>query len=267
MDLNTQQIVLLCLLVSFVTSITTGITVISLMQQAPEPVTQTINRVIERTVESVTQQPVEDIKNLISQRPNPSKEVVTVVVNQEDQSINSVAKNENSVARIYLNNKTEDFVTMGIVLNQAGDVLVDKRMIDRRVTYLGSFGQGKFPVKYFTGSETADFVVLKIQDENPNKFTPAIFGDSNTLKLAQSVISLSGSKQTSVTTGEIETLSKTPEGILTTINTSVDAQNVLTGSILLNLQGDVIGFRTSTNEDKTIFMPINTLKSQITPSP
>lgn len=268
MNLNTQQIVLLCLLVSFVTSIATGITVISLMQQTPETVTQTINRVIERTVETVTQQPVQDIKNLISQKPStsPSKEVVTVVVNQEDQSINAVAKNENGVARIFLNNKTEDFVTMGMVVNQAGDILVDKRMVDRRTTYIGSFGQGKFPVKYSTGSETNDFIVLKIQGENPNKFTPATFGDSNNLKLAQSVISLSGLRQTSVTTGEIESLSKDAQGALVSINTSVNSQNVLTGSILLNLQGDVVGFRTSVSEDRTIFMPINVLKTQITPA-
>ena len=89
MNLNTQQIVLLCLLVSFVTSIATGITVVSLMQQVPEPVTQTINRVIEKTVETVAQTPVEDIKNIIS-RPNNPKEVVTVVVNQEDQSIKTI---------------------------------------------------------------------------------------------------------------------------------------------------------------------------------
>lgn len=267
MNLNTQQIVLLCLLVSFVTSISTGITVVSLMQQTPEPVTQTINRVIERTVETVTQQPVEDIKNIISQKPSePKKEVVTVVVNQEDQSINAVSKNENSVARIFINNKSEDFVTMGMILNQAGDILVDKRMVDKRTTYLASFEQGKFPVKFSSGSETNDFVILKIQGDNPNTFTPATWGDSGGLKLAQSVISLSGSRQTSIATGEIESLNKDTEGNLTFINTSVSAQNVLTGSILLNLQGDVIGFRTAIFEDKTLFIPVDILKDQIIPA-
>ncbi len=266
MVLNTQQIILLCLLMSFVTSIATGITVISLMQQTSEPVTQTINRVVERTVETVTQQPIGDIKNIISQEPsNSSKEVVTVVVNQEDQSINAVAKNENSVARIYLNNKNEDFVTMGIVINKAGDIVLDKRMVDRRSTYLAYYGSRKFPVKYSYGLETSDFVTLKIQGENPNDFIPAILGDSNTLKLAQSVISLSGSKQTSVTTGEIESLNKDSAGNLISIDTSINAQNVLIGSVILNLQGQVVGIKIFTTEDKTIFMPINNFKFQITP--
>lgn len=261
MILNTQQIILLCLLVSFVTSIATGITTISLMQQTPEPVTQTINRVIERTVEGVTQQPIEDIKNLITQEEQPSKEVVTVVVNQEDQSINAVAKNESSIARIYTDGRTESFVTMGIVLNAAGDIAVDKRMVDRS-TYVAHYGDRKFKVKY-SGAEKADFVILKIQEENPNNFTPATFGDSSSLKLAQSVISLSGSTQTSVSTGDISSLSKAADGSINYIKTSVDGQNVLTGSVLLNLTGSIIGIRVSTTEDRTIFMPINTFKSQI----
>ncbi|MEN9921248.1 MAG: hypothetical protein RLZZ517_226 [Candidatus Parcubacteria bacterium] len=266
MNLNTQQIVLLCLLVSFVTSIATGITVVSLMQQAPEPVTQTINRVIERTVESVSQTPVEDIKNFISQKPNNSKEVVTVVVNQEDQTINAVSKNENNIARVVFNNKSEDFVTLGIVYNKAGDIIVDRRMIDKRATYAAYIGGKRVLVKYVYGMDAPDFALMRIQGENPNDFTPATLGDSNGLKLAQSVISLSGSKQTSVTTGEIELLNKAADGSLISIDTSVNPSNVLIGSVLLNLQGDVIGIKVYTTEDRTIFMPINTLKGQLTPT-
>ncbi len=263
MNLNTQQIILLCLLVSFVTSIATGITVVSLMQQAPEPVTQTINRVIEKTVETVAQNPVDDIKKIIS---NNTKEVVTVVVNQEDQSINAVSKNQDSVARIVLNNRNEDFITVGIVYTQSGDIIVDKRMVDKRTTYLALIGSRKFLVKYTSGHETEDFVVLKIQGENPNDFKAVTWGDSTNLKLAQSVISLSGAKQTSVAIGQIETLLKNSSGVLYGIDTSVSAQNVLTGSVLLNLQGDIIGIKVFTTEDRTVFMPIHILRAQFTPA-
>jgi hypothetical protein len=265
MILNTQQTVLLCLLVSFITSISTGITVVSLMQQSPEPVTQTINRVIERTVQTVTQQPVQEIKNLITQKPSsaPNKEVTTVVVNQEDESINAVAKNENSVARIFVNTKNQDFVTMGIVLNQAGDILVDKRLIDRRAAYIAYYGSNKFLVRYASGSESTDFIVLRIQGDNPNTFVPATFADSNSIKLAQSVISLSGSRQTSVSIGEVSSFIKGNDGSLSSIVTSVNPSNVLTGSILLNLQGLVVGIKIYTTEDKTTFMPSNNLKTQI----
>lgn len=265
MILNTQQVILLCLLVSFVTSLATGISVVSLMQQNPEPVTQTINRVIERTVETVSdQQPVKDIKSFITQKPSSgTKDVITVVVNQEDQTINAVAKNENSIARVYSKSKNQEYVTMGIVLNRAGDILIDKRTLDRRYSYIATFGSKKYMVKYVSGSETANFIKLRIEGENPNDFVPAILGDSNSLKLAQSVISLSGSESTSVGVGEIGSLNKTTDGSLASISTSVNAQNVLNGSVILNLQGSVVGMKLYTTESKTIFIPINTIKTEI----
>lgn len=53
-DLNKPQMILLVLLVSFVVSIATGVSVVTLMQPEPTTVTQTINKVIERTIEKVT---------------------------------------------------------------------------------------------------------------------------------------------------------------------------------------------------------------------
>lgn len=261
MILNTQQIILLCLLVSFVTSIATGIIVVSLMQQAPEPVTATINRVIERTVE-IAQQPVEEVKSIITST-QPQKEVVTVVVNQEEQSINAVAKNEKSIARLVSNNSSENFVALGIVINESGDIVADKRSVDRRGIYLALYGNGKkLQVKAVPESETADFITFRINEENPGGFTTATFADSDSLKLAQSVISLSGSKQTSVSTGEITSLNKSGE-TLTSISTSVNAQNVLAGSVLLNLSGSIVGIKVSGSDDRATFMPAQSFKTQI----
>ena len=46
-SLTKTQIVLLVLLVSFVTSLATGIVTVTLVNQAPQPVTHTINKVVE----------------------------------------------------------------------------------------------------------------------------------------------------------------------------------------------------------------------------
>ena len=54
-DLNKSQLILLALLISFVTSIATGISAVTLMQQAPTSVTAPINRIVKQTVEKIVQ--------------------------------------------------------------------------------------------------------------------------------------------------------------------------------------------------------------------
>ena len=56
-DLNKPQLILLAVLLSFITSIATGITTVTLMQQAPPSVTVPVTRIVRETVEKVV--PVE----------------------------------------------------------------------------------------------------------------------------------------------------------------------------------------------------------------
>ena len=53
-ELDKKQLILLTLLITFVVSIATGIVTVSLVNQAPKSVPQTINNVIQRTIEKVT---------------------------------------------------------------------------------------------------------------------------------------------------------------------------------------------------------------------
>lgn len=53
-DLNKTQLLLLTILVNFVTSIATGVLTVSLLDQAPPTVIQTVNRIVDHTIETVT---------------------------------------------------------------------------------------------------------------------------------------------------------------------------------------------------------------------
>ena len=54
-ELNKSQLILLALLISFVTSIATGIAAVTLMQQAPASITTPINKIVKQTVEKIVQ--------------------------------------------------------------------------------------------------------------------------------------------------------------------------------------------------------------------
>src|SRR5258706_15542995 len=86
-DLNKSQLILLAVLLSFVTSIATGITTVTLMQQAPPSFTAPVNRVIQQTVEKIQQVEGKTVTQ-------------TVVVKEEDLVVDAIAKNSAAVFAI-----------------------------------------------------------------------------------------------------------------------------------------------------------------------
>lgn len=274
-DLNAQQIVLLTLLVSFVTSIATGITTVSLLEQAPEPVTQTINRVIEKTIETITPQ---DENNPTTVK-TPTKEVTTVIVNNEDLTIGAVSKNSKSLVRIYQKiSGVDTFVGLGIVFDKSGRIVTDASIIQKNGKYTAVYSAGKYTMSVGYRELNDPYAILKIADGQnaPVDFPVASFADSQNLKLAQSVISLSGVNSNTVATGivtnlEVNTGALKKDQVVADaqpiqqfklIETSIDKSNVLLGSIILNLNGEIIGARI--NNDLTrinTFTPSNNIKN------
>ncbi|MEJ0053401.1 MAG: hypothetical protein WDN10_01565 [bacterium] len=89
-DLNKSQLLLLTILVNFITSIATGILTVSLLDQAPPIVTQTVNRIVEQTVQTVT--------------PGASSVITkqtTVVDKQQDLVVAAIAAQAARTVRVY----------------------------------------------------------------------------------------------------------------------------------------------------------------------
>jgi hypothetical protein len=277
-NLNTQQLVLLTLLVSFVTSIATGIITVSLLEQTPVPITQTINRVVEKTIERVI--PPDPNSNNNDNRNveiTREKEVVTVIVKEEDLTVDAVEKNSKSLVRIYnVSGRDRVLSALGFVVNDSGLVLTDGQKIQNNLKYKIVYAQGEFDAEItFRQADTAYALLKPISNSQDTKFIPAVLGNSQNLKLAQTVISLSGSNTNTVSTGIIRGL-YTESGPLSPdqsvpesgpaqnfrlIETTVDKNNVLAGSIILNLQGDIVGIKIGSNlTEQNDFRPINMLK-------
>jgi len=257
-ELNSQQIVLLTLLVSFVTSIATGIVTVSLLEQAPDPVTQTINRVVEKTVERVVE---------VDNNNEPQEKIVeTIIVKEEDLTIEAVENNSKSIARIFKTvDDVESFISIGIIVDTNGGLLVDSSFVNDSSNYIAKYPDGtKYNLEILNKGN--EYSLMKIPDEQGNlgSFKKIGIGNSSTIRLGQSVIALSGQNSNSVSTGIITSLNSTEVATSTESNTnselieietSVNPNKITPGAILLNLQGDLIGFKKTTMIDFTTFTP------------
>ena len=254
-NLTKQQIILLTLLVSFVTSIATGIVTVALMNQAPVGVVQTINRVVEKTIETVTA-PSKEIQTVVKE---------TVLVNQEDQIVSAVEKNSKSVIRIFRTNSdplsdsnSMVFVGLGAVVTNDGIIATDNSLISEGGKYFTTTLSDKLldlsVVRAVSGEQVA---LLKINNDekNPMAFSKVSIA-KNDLKLGQTVIYIGGETKNAVSTGIVSSLSvkevkptdnstSTPSTTkISSIETSINS-NLVVGGLLLNLSGELVGIKST----------------------
>ncbi len=258
-DLNKQQLILLTLLVSFVTSIATGIITFTLLQEAPIAVTQNINRVVERTIEKVVSEPGtgETVKE------------ITTVVSEEDLIMQSIESNARSIVRLKTlgADGSEIMTGFGIVVDQGGVIAVDER----------SFGSGNYSAVFHDGAvysisknykdQTSGFVFLKIGKTASDKyqFYPAVLGNPSILKLGQTVIAVGGRERNTVLTGRVADLEKTAQGEVQKIATDIRFGRVQPGSPILNLKGEIVGLEAEPAESAQMasYNPISNLQKAI----
>lgn len=243
-DLNKNQLILLTLLVSFVTSIATGIITTSLLQEAPPGVTQVINRVVEKTIEKVGEDgKVQTVKE------------VTVVVKEEDQVINSISKNTKSIVRIK-DNALVDGVTpfygAGFLVTKEGLVVSARRdILNPNSTYTATFADGSsFSMTVVGIDEPNKLAFFKIAKDPKLSIQadPVTIGTAQT-QLGQSIVALDGQEKNTVSIGRVTGLPQTqsePKDIIA-IETDISSQATVLGMPLINLSGEIVGIRNEVN--------------------
>lgn len=249
-DLKQSQVILLCLLVSFITSIATGIITSSLLQEAPQNVTQTINRVVERTVETIV--PGE------TSGPSVVTRETTVVVKEEDLVIDAIKSSRNSLVWIVdTDAPTQSALkTIGVVIKNDGTILADKRYINTRGDFAAKFFSdgSTYPVTVVETSRASNAILLKInlEGEQQRTFSPARATDSDKLQLGQTVIAMGGKEKEAVAIGRLTAVNtQTSDGkpstatstsVVVGLQTDTPLIDATPGSVLLNLNGDLVGF-------------------------
>ncbi|MDD3662873.1 MAG: hypothetical protein PHT84_03340 [Candidatus Pacebacteria bacterium] len=183
-ELNKKQLVLLTLFITFVVSIATGIVTVSLMQQMPESVPQTVNNVIQRTIEKVTtvQVPVpvvdedkEKDKNNVdsSFAIGEGNVLISIYLDEQVEKIEEDDNNQNNLpegnslelaGEDNLPVNSPQSIGQGVLLSDAGLILVDSNIINNTAKYKVVLDKTEFGVSILTKFSNG-FTILKINQK------------------------------------------------------------------------------------------------------
>ncbi len=244
-DLTRPQFILLVLLVTFVTSVFTGIVTATLVTQAPSPITQTVSKVIEKTIETVSPGSTGNV--------NIGQANVLSAVSQEDLVVNLVEKYSPAVVSVvatkdipviekyfinpysffpeiqvpqYRQNGTEAVevsTATGFFVSNDGYLLTNKHVVadkDARYSIILKNGD-KLSVDVLARDQYQDIAILKVvlpaspadrpEEDKDKKFNYIPFANSDKIKAGQTVVAIGntlGKFQNSVSVGIISGLNR-----------------------------------------------------------
>jgi S1-C subfamily serine protease len=261
--LTKAQTVLLTLLVSFVTSIATGIVTVTLMDQAPPAITQTIQRVVTKTIETVSPENTQ----------TASAKNDMVVVKEQSSVADVVDKTKEIFGRIV--NKTENgeiFSGFGIFVDKSGIFMTDSSNLVEGGDYAVYIGDKKIDLQKISINENKHIAYLRVV-QNDSQIFKTFFKEANivspdSLKLGQSIVVLGGIESTEVFTGIVSgfvrdsisddtasTTSEMKDLVTLAIKTNISPTSVFGGAPILNLKGEVVGMNVETGTNS--FIPID----------
>lgn len=257
--LDNRQIILLTLLVSFVTSIATGIITVTLVEEAPKGFTSTVNKVIETTVEKVV--PKETVIQVVKEvkGESPATLISTVVAERSDAMVSivtkfSVSKSPEGVETVDVQKtQTGFFVAQnGLIASTRGDLVKGNKY---KILYkdLQENKEVTAQVIQVQSDVTLLSIVPSLDPQDKNSQASRILSGEDQvtyIPLAKSLpllgshvlaLSRGETKGVGVLDGIISSYVKDDEDFVTKINTTIPASDGGAGGPLLSLTGELIG--------------------------
>ncbi len=233
-NLTKHQIILLTLLVSFVTSMATGIVTVSLMNQAPPVVTRTINQIVEHTVQAVVP------SNTTQQNQATVATQKTIVIKDDDLVAQTIATLQKSVIRVTARGSNE-LLARGIVVGKNTALTDRDSLVNSGAKEFDAILSNGARVSLILRSSKATSTLIQIVTlVSASTSIPSVqIADTSKLTLGQSVLRISGKGSDSVGQGVIASLDPSTNEVESSVGSSI------AGSVLATRFGEVVGISTS----------------------
>jgi S1-C subfamily serine protease len=250
-QITKQQVILIALLVAIITAISTSVATVSLLDNPSGNSNQTIYKVIEKSIETVANIPtVKDISTAVKAPSTPSQ------ISPSDIASAGVK----SIVRIYDKSGADrKFVALGIAIGSKGSVLASTPAVDNGEgsKYIAVTSDGKeIPATLTKEGLPSKFVLFTLNYDlaEKNKVPAIDIKSSSAQKLGSNVVALGGKESGNVvSTGIIAEFA--PQGGAAATSTDMMTTDMalssnLSGWLLFDTSGNLIGFETDVDADK-----------------
>lgn len=245
-DLTKAQLLLLTVLVNFVVSIATGILTVSLLDEAPANITQTVNRIVDHTVETIST-PIQVATTAV--KPTPS------APSGEQLLTTAISAGVNRTVLIYKGTSTKTpAILYGTYLPKSRAVATVSGAVTlpKEVTIVFANGESSAASLSKQGNGIAIYGfsdTATLPDAPAANLVP--IGD---LKAGQTTIAIT--RDNAALTGIVSKIDNA--GVLTSLS------NIPPGAAAVNLSGAVIGIQGLTSG---LFIPTDTVNALLAGTP
>ena len=225
-DLSKSQLLLLMLLVNFITSIATGVLTVSLLDQAPATVQQTVNQIVDHTIETIaTSTPLARIVS-------PPSTVTKTIIESTDQLLPAAiaADAARSISIYDSSGTTTPVLSLGTYLPKARAVVTATQdNLPTEIVVLFPDGTTQMASRSHQG---ATITIYGFSDTATLPTAPApLIIDHTTLKQGQAIVAINADG--SALTGIVSKVDDT--GVHTNL------PSIPAGNSVVDLSGDIIG--------------------------